>query len=79
MNNTIKFSVDLKNNGKRLDTFLAEKIKDYTRSYLKKLIEDKQVKLNDTIFSSPSRKIKCNDQISINIIKKDKLNLVPKF
>ena len=45
MNNTIKFSVDIKNSGKRLDAFLAEKIKDYTRSYLKKLIEQKQLKL----------------------------------
>ena len=78
MNNTIKFSVDIKNSGKRLDTFLAEKIKDYTRSYLKKLIEQKQVKLNNAIFISPSKKIKCNDQILINIEEKDILDLVPK-
>jgi 23S rRNA pseudouridine1911/1915/1917 synthase len=78
MNNTIKFSVDIKNSGKRLDTFLAERIKDYTRSYLKKLIEQKQVKLNNAIFISPSKKIKCNDQISINIDEKEILDLVPK-
>jgi 23S rRNA pseudouridine1911/1915/1917 synthase len=78
MNNTIKFSVDMKNSGKRLDVFLAEKIKDYTRSYLKKLIEDKQVKLNDAILSSPSTKIKCNDKITINITEKNIQNLVPK-
>ena len=49
MNNTIKFSVDIKNSGKRLDIFLSENIKNFTRSFLKKLIENKQVKLNNKI------------------------------
>ena len=40
MNNTIKFLVDAKNSGKRVDIFLAENIKQYTRSFLKKLITD---------------------------------------
>ena len=43
MNNTIKFSVDLKNSGKRLDIFLRENIKSLTRSFLKKLIESENV------------------------------------
>ena len=38
MNNTIKFSVDTQNSGKRLDVFLRENIENYTRSFLKKLI-----------------------------------------
>ena len=45
MNNTIKFSVDIKNNGKRLDIFLTENINQFTRSFLKKLIENKKVKI----------------------------------
>ena len=49
MNNTIKFSVDSNNNGKRLDVFLSENIGQFTRSFLKKLIEDNQVKLNNKI------------------------------
>ena len=52
MNNTIKFSVDENNSGKRLDVFLAENINEFTRSFLKKLIEDKQVKLNNINSSS---------------------------
>ena len=52
MNNTIKFSVDLKNSGKRLDVFLTENINQFTRSFLKKLIENKQVKLNNKYFIS---------------------------
>ena len=66
MNNTIKFSVDVKNNGKRLDIFLREKLKDFTRSYLKKIIENKQVKLNNSILTSPSTKIRIKDEIVIN-------------
>ena len=56
MNNTIKFSVDLKNSGKRLDIFLSENINQFTRSFLKKLIENKQVKLNNKVLLSPSQK-----------------------
>jgi len=78
MNNTIKFLVDAKNSGKRVDIFLAENIRQYTRSFLKKLIENKQAKLNQSIISSPSTKIKYKDQIVINIIDKNKMNIIPK-
>ena len=78
MNNTIKFSVDEKNSGKRLDIFLSENIKDFTRSFLKKLIETKQVKLNNAVILSPSRKIKYKDQITINIIDKNIQDITPK-
>ena len=78
MNNTIKFSVDLINSGKRLDIFLAENINQFTRSFLKKLIEDKQVKLNNQVLSTPSTKIKFKDQIIVNIVKNDELNIIPK-
>ena len=78
MNNTIKFSVDAKNSGKRLDIFLAENIKQYTRSFLKKLIESKQAKLNQSIISSPSTKINYKDQIIINIVDKNKMDIIPK-
>ena len=78
MNNTIKLSVDLRNSGKRLDIFLAENINQFTRSFLKKLIEDKQVKLNNQVLSTPSTKIKFKDQIIVNIVKNDELNIIPK-
>ena len=78
MNNTIKFSVSSQNSGKRLDIFLTENIDNYTRSFLKKLIENKQVILNKTLITSPSIKIKHKDQISINIIQEKEENIVPK-
>ena len=78
MNNTIKFSVNSKNSGKRLDIFLTENINDFTRTYLKKLITGKQVKINGSITVSPSAKVKYNDQISINIIEKNTQTITPK-
>jgi 23S rRNA pseudouridine1911/1915/1917 synthase len=77
MNNTIKFSVDTKNNGKRLDIFLTENIKQYTRSFVKKLIESNQVKINSKIHTSPSIKVKHKDQILVNLIKKNIQDIVP--
>ena len=78
MNNTIKFFVDNKNSEKRLDIFLAENIKEFSRSFLKKLIKNKQVKLNNDLILSSSTKVKYNDQILIKIINKDVKHIIPK-
>jgi 23S rRNA pseudouridine1911/1915/1917 synthase len=78
MNNTIKFFVNRKNSGKRLDIFLSEHIDDYTRSFIKKLIESKNVKSNNIILSSPSTKVKYEDEITIYIASKVQENLIPK-
>ena len=68
MNNTIKFLVDKNNSGKRLDIFLTENISHLTRSFLKKLIEKEQVKVNKKILTSPSAKVKIKkpDWLQIN-------------
>ena len=78
MNNTIKFSVDEKNNGKRIDIFLRENVTSLTRSYLKKLIENKNVRLNDSVLLSPSTKVKIKDKISVNIIHKIQTKITAK-
>ncbi|RPG94435.1 MAG: RluA family pseudouridine synthase [Candidatus Pelagibacter sp. TMED286] len=78
MNNTIKFSVNMKNSGKRLDIFLTENINQFTRSFLKKLIENQRVKLNGEILLIPSTKVKYKDQISINILEDSTQDIVPK-
>tara|TARA_B100001093_G_scaffold291376_1_gene278187 strand:- start:145 stop:1125 length:981 start_codon:yes stop_codon:yes gene_type:complete len=78
MNNTIKFSVSSQNSGKRLDIFLTENIDNYTRSFLKKLIENKQVILNKILITSPSTRIKHKDQITVNFTPKNEENIVPK-
>jgi len=78
VNNTIKFSVDLNNTGKRLDVFLAKNINEFTRSFIKKLIEHDQVKLNSKVLNSPSTKVKYKDQIIINVIESDEKSIKPK-
>ena len=79
MNNTIKFLINENSNGKRLDIFLTENISHLTRSFLKKLIEKGQVKLNKKVLISPSTKVKVKDQISININNEnDEQNIKPK-
>jgi 23S rRNA pseudouridine1911/1915/1917 synthase len=78
MNNTIKLSVDEKYNGKRLDIFLSNSIDQFTRSFLKKLIENSQVKVNNKIHVSPSIKVKYQDEIIISINEEKKNNIIPK-
>ena len=78
MNNTIKFSVDFKNSGKRLDIFLSDNLSQFTRSFIKKLIENRQVMLNNKISLSPSTKVKYKDLIIANIIEKNKKIINPK-
>ena len=74
----MKFSVDSKNSGKRLDLFLTENMSQFTRSFLKKLIDKKQVKVNGSVISSPSKKVKLNNEIIVNIIEEKKQYVVPK-
>ncbi len=77
MNKTIKFFINKKDTEKRVDIFLSEKIKDYTRSYIKKLIEKKNLRINNKVELSPSAKIKLNDKIFLNFVEKEKISLHP--
>jgi 23S rRNA pseudouridine1911/1915/1917 synthase len=77
MNNTIKFLIDENDSNKRLDKFLSSKINNFTRSNIKKMIELKNVLINQKIVNSPSKKIKVNDSIEINLIIQIKEKLSP--
>ena len=77
MNNTIKFLVS-KINVERLDVYLSKKMKNYTRSFIKKLILQKLVSVNRKISTSPSLKIKKNDRIIVKIVKKREKEIIPK-
>ena len=77
MKNTIKLSVNNNCSGQRLDIFLSHEIKDFTRSFLKKMIESKFVKINNFVITSPSHKVKINDKIIVKIEKSDEKNLPP--
>ena len=77
MNKTIKFFVNKKDTEKRVDIFLSQKIKDFTRSYIKKLIEKKNLRINNKVELSPSVKIKFKDKIFLNLVEKKEISLHP--
>tara|TARA_B100000963_G_C22532480_1_gene628242 strand:+ start:70 stop:1050 length:981 start_codon:yes stop_codon:yes gene_type:complete len=78
MNNTMKFLVNKDDNGDRADVFLSKKIKNFTRSYIKKLIKKNLLKVNNNIINSPSVRLKNNDHLSIELITNDDQKLIPK-
>jgi 23S rRNA pseudouridine1911/1915/1917 synthase len=78
MDKTIKFLINKKNSGERLDVFLSKEIKNLTRSYIKKLIEKKNVKLNKITITSSSTKVRTNDKITVNIIEEENFKIIPK-
>ena len=77
MNNSMKFLVKEKDDGKRLDIFLSEKINHLTRSNIKKIIESSNVKINKKITSSSAKKVKLNNTIIIELLIKNSDKLLP--
>ena len=73
----MKFLVKEKDDNKRLDVFLSEKIEHLTRSNIKKIIEACNVKIDKKIVNSPSKKVKTNDSVIVELLIKnsDKLLL----
>ena len=64
-NKTIKILSTLSDKGKRIDIFLSEKLKDSTRSNIKKLINSKKVTVNNILVDAQSTKVKDKDVIKI--------------
>ena len=76
-NNSTKFLVLAQDAGSRLDIVLVKFLPNLSRSNLKKIIELKQVKINNSIIESASKKLKENDNIEINLITKDEVKILP--
>ena len=76
-NNSTKFLIKEADSGSRLDVILTKLIPDFTRSNLKKVIELKQVKINDIVEKSPSKKLKTDDKIEINLIPVEQIKILP--
>ncbi len=77
MNNSIKFLVNEKEVGKRLDIFLTEKIDNLTRSNIKKIIKSNNVSVNQKKINLTSKKIKFNDKIEVNFTLKNSKKILP--
>ena len=77
MNNSMKFLVEKKDDGKRLDIFLSAKIKHLTRSNIAKIIKSESVKIDKKISDSASKKVKVNESILITFLIKPSNKLLP--
>lgn len=74
--NSTKFLITDQEMGSRLDIILVKLLPSLSRSNLKKIIESKQVKINNLIIESPSKKLKENDVIEINLIPKKEIKIL---
>ena len=77
MKSIINFIVKNKEKNLRVDTLLANQNNKLTRSRVKALILENNLKINNLITVDPSRKVKLNDEIYFNIIEPKKENLKP--
>lgn len=64
---TVDTVAEEEHEGLRLDVFLAEVVEDATRSFLKKLIKDKLVRVNGDVCTKPARMIAPEDAVSVDI------------
>ncbi len=77
MKNIINIIVKDEENGSRIDTFISKKEKELSRTRIKKLIIDKNLKLNNLIVINPSQKIVTGDKINLVIPEPKKASLKP--
>ena len=76
-NKTIKILSTSSDKGKRIDIFLSEKLKEMTRSNIKKMINQKKVTINNVIVESQSKKIKDDDEINITFYEDISKKIIP--
>ena len=76
-NKTIKFFTIKEDAGKRLDKLLTERLKDFTRSYIKKIILGDNVQVNKIVVNSPSKKIFESQNITVSLIEDKKIDVKP--
>ena len=75
--NSTKLLITKEDAGSRLDIVLTKLLPELTRSNLKKIIELNQVKINNIIINSPSKKLKINDNVEINLIPRQEIKIEP--
>ena len=73
----LKFLMTKEDDALRLDVVLSNKITELTRSNIKKIIESKNVLIDNKTISTPSKKIKINELITINFNLKEKYEIKP--
>ena len=76
-NNSTKFLITDRDVGERLDIVLVKLLPNFSRSNLKKIIEQKQVKVNNSVVESASKKLKEDDNVEVSLVPKDKIKILP--
>ncbi len=64
---TLDFIVEPKNAGNRIDKFLAQNIKEQTRSFLKKILDDDDFITVNSRNTKPAYKLKAGDKIHVKL------------
>ena len=77
MNKTINLLVKARENNQRVDIFINNKEKSLSRTRIKNLILRKNLKLNNQILVSPSKKVSLGDQLSLEIPEPKMASLKP--
>ena len=77
MKNIINLIVKDIENGQRVDQFISNNKKDLSRTRIKNLILNKNLKINKKIIIDPSKKIYCKDNINLEIPVPQKASLKP--
>jgi len=77
MKNIINIIVKDEESGSRIDSFISKKEKKLSRTRIKNLILQKNLKLNNLIIISPSQKIATGDKINLVIPEPKKASLKP--
>ncbi len=77
MKNIINLIVEQNSDKKRIDTFIFDKCSHLSRTRIKNLIIDNNLKINGKIIQSPSKKINISDNISLEVPEPKKTSLKP--
>ena len=77
MNKTTTFFTLNSDKNLRLDLFLTKKLKIFTRSQIKKIINNKKIKIDKKIIVSASEKIKSGSEVEILIKDKKEEKIKP--
>ena len=77
MKNIISLVVENQENGHRIDLFISNKYLKISRTRVKNLIKKKNLKINNTIVTDPSKKVSAGDIILLEIPEPKKVSLKP--
>ena len=77
MTNIIKLIVNESENKSRIDLFLRKKKKELSRTRIKRLILDENLKINNLVVKDPSKKVFAGDAVILKVPKPKKVSLKP--